>query len=1175
MENKNFNVISKPITTSKDINNLSMNEYLLNAYIHNKLFYARQIQTVPNKLSQGVYLVCFRILNNNEGKKDLIYNYVYYHPDLYLSNIVYLILRSYYVYSLGYKEFGYYSVFLDKDFYSLGGVNEYINIDSTNGINSTWICEDVIKDTMERNLSKSKDINLALELITKLIHVQDIKTMSTVIGLGYQKSITKFIYLLLGTDYSKKLLNKDFSILNSSLFVVRDLNKLIDNVKERGFSVNKGPQKWRGQINSMTSFLSTIDADYRDSLYNHYSHHKNNLHSEYRHNLERKHFSFLNIHNNIGNVRYYSTSRKLSNRQQLFDNAYRSVTDIINTNKNSDKETIQISIERFLRNQEEVYHNESISKNILRFSEANYDLVQEKIYELNKLMSNWKNISSNSKINSELYKPWIKNISQELNSKKISELLIELFMYMVTKETINIEGFQTPGIPTIEVYNQFGRKLIDKYIYSLYTKREDKDLSLSQFKSINWDKFQDIYEDNFYARVGGCFVWNLSTIGLIYEDIDSKSNNSKEEMLYLRINGNIRKMFIKSNYKVFHLPLNLPMVCKPKIFEYSTDFKVNKLGGYLLNDVEYTDYIFKENTGYGKKTTLKENNSIVDLINGLSKTPYKINQETLDFIYQYGIQKKILLDPDSSEYKKFIEDPYKGFSKRDSKKYRSIFSKIVLERNILSIAETFSNVDQIYFPVRLDFRTRIYCETDYFDYQKSDLAKGLISFSNPGYLYKHNTDAIKYFKAYGANMFGDGLDKKSLNYRVKWIDDNSNRILNFENNDVVESAENKVCFISFCFEYKRFIEFIHNTNSVKFATYLPIQLDASCNGYQHLALLTREAKLFNKLNLDKSTFDDKPDDFYAYILDKTEEYIKKKIDVMSKYNKLSDKEQKVYDSYIILSKIKLDRGIVKKAIMTKSYNASIIKQVDLIAENLQEHFEGNNKYYMYKNDIKFKRFDIVTFVMCIREVIAIESPRINELSKYLDSVVSICTKLSVPIPWRLPSGADINQSYFVEKEVKIKAFSFVKSRYTFRKYLKDKYDLAKQKRATMPNLIHSLDATSIALLYEDFKNVHNLYTVHDCFAVTSDNVPKLMEVLKLVYMRLYSDNGYLSEFDQLVRLTINSTFGDKVFKVDGNFLYLPNGNKYREIPYPDINKVLNLNLNNKVDNLKESSYLLI
>jgi hypothetical protein len=77
---------------------------------------------------------------------------------------------------------------------------------------------------------------------------------------------------------------------------------------------------------------------------------------------------------------------------------------------------------------------------------------------------------------------------------------------MITKETMNVEDFHTPGIPTTEIYNQFGRRLLDKYIYSLYAKRTNKDLSLSQFKSVNSDKFNDISEDNFYSRVAGSFV---------------------------------------------------------------------------------------------------------------------------------------------------------------------------------------------------------------------------------------------------------------------------------------------------------------------------------------------------------------------------------------------------------------------------------------------------------------------------------------------------------------------------------------------------------------------------------------------------------------------------------------------------------------------------------------------
>jgi hypothetical protein len=41
----------------------------------------------------------------------------------------------------------------------------------------------------------------------------------------------------------------------------------------------------------------------------------------------------------------------------------------------------------------------------------------------------------------------------------------------------------------------------------------------------------------------------------------------------------------------------------------------------------------------------------------------------------------------------------------------------------------------------------------------------------------------------------------------------------------------------------------------------------------------------------------------------------------------------------------------------------------------------------------------------------------------------------------------------------------------------------------MSNLIHSLDATTLALLYLIFANINkNIYTVHDCFIVQSPNV---------------------------------------------------------------------------------------
>jgi hypothetical protein len=123
---------------------------------------------------------------------------------------------------------------------------------------------------------------------------------------------SKIIYTICSDKFTNKkiIFNDDVELtnpFNKILFVVKDKETLIKNISDKGYNVNEGPQYWRGQINSINSFLNYLDVDYRNSLYNHSKLHysKGNLDNSWKdETLTRKHFSFRNIQQNLGNVKW-------------------------------------------------------------------------------------------------------------------------------------------------------------------------------------------------------------------------------------------------------------------------------------------------------------------------------------------------------------------------------------------------------------------------------------------------------------------------------------------------------------------------------------------------------------------------------------------------------------------------------------------------------------------------------------------------------------------------------------------------------------------------------------------------------------------------------------------------------------------------------------------------------
>lgn len=241
--------------------------------------------------------------------------------------------------------------------------------------------------------------------------------------------------------------------------------------------------------------------------------------------------------------------------------------------------------------------------------------------------------------------------------------------------------------------------------------------------------------------------------------------------------------------------------------------------------------------------------------------------------------------------------------------------------------------------------------------------------------------------------------------------------------------------------------------------------------------------------------------------------------------------------------------MLKKAVMTNAYNISPLEMI----KKMQENFELCDDMYdtpfldrLYKlkgNDsIVLKQRDFILVRSGIEEILNNDLFKLKKLIKYLNSIAKILTQLNLVISWGSPSGVLINQSYMSTEEVRLKPFAYSKKTFSLIVPQKGKYyNKSKQIRAFMPNLVHSLDAASLALLVDLYfrsynnntnlpnVNVKNIFTVHDCFGVTANNIDNLMDLLKFVYVKIYSESNYLRKLDRGIKDFIKLNLSDKCF----------------------------------------------
>jgi len=192
-------------------------------------------------------------------------------------------------------------------------------------------------------------------------------------------------------------------------------------------------------------------------------------------------------------------------------------------------------------------------------------------------------------------------------------------------------------------------------------------------------------------------------------------------------------------------PNRFPMICPPVMYNG------NDYGGYLLNKDHNREKLMIPKWLYGDKTTdIRKGSYLVDSVNICQQVPFKIYNQMLDFIIENNEKitgENQLLQNLLNEIIK-VKSEDKRLHEHHVNKRRSLESKRLQTEMIVGIASIYHDLD-IYFPIRVDTRTRNYPQPDYLNYQSTEVAKSLLQFKVPGMIEKENREAIMYFKAYG------------------------------------------------------------------------------------------------------------------------------------------------------------------------------------------------------------------------------------------------------------------------------------------------------------------------------------------------------------------------------------------------------------------------------------------
>ncbi len=495
-------------------------------------------------------------------------------------------------------------------------------------------------------------------------------------------------------------------------------------------------------------------------------------------------------------------------------------------------------------------------------------------------------------------------------------------------------------------------------------------------------------------------------------------------------------------------------------------------------------------------------------LNILQSVGWSVNRAVLNLAKDIQQQGESMLAFSSSESVSRMVELLLGTRNGDEEDKQQQWSKRLETKRILGMAERFLD-REIYFPMKLDFRGRVYTVPSGLDPQGNDLARGLLTFA-PRHARPLGGFGRTYLAQHGVNMLGtdpqtgEKVDKLPFTDRSEWVRDNWKAILDVAHDPFGHpwwaEAEKPFQFYAFCVEMARVIDHERSRRDDKdfehFYSSFPVAADGSNNGMQHLSAMLRDEEGARRVNLVPSNT---AADLYQTIADR----VKLECEALAKNG---DQAARLW-----LESGLLDRKLMKRPVMTFGYGVTKQGMVDQICEVVVEQGAavlGDDGVSMHT-----AAWFLVEVIWQALEEIVPSAPMMRD---WLAAMARAVGKTQ-PISWTAPTGFPVMQMYYGQKTVSLDT-KFGSRRYQPKLAVPtERIDTRKQANSISPNFVHSLDAAVLirtVATANALSDVTAFGVIHDSFATVPGDMLHLMTALRHEFKKLYTHDDPLEQINQ-------------------------------------------------------------